>query len=154
MTGISDFLVVHERGHLENEGPEKSGKGYCGLSVRGQEECKKSTFLEQKGWLSSQKVVFDSVLTPFSDLFNSEKLEKAGTVDFKKHPVRKLGTRFRRGRPNVLGRFGFPGARNPIICSISRSGKFFPAIFPGLSRNFPWEPPNRPRKQPQPSRVF
>ena len=34
------------------------------------------------------------------------------------------------------------------------SGNFFPAIFPGLSRSFPREPPNRSRKQPQPSRVF
>ena len=50
---------------------------------------------------------------------------------------------------------GLPfGARNPGICSISRSGKIFPAIFPGLSQSFPREPPNRPRKQPQPSRVF
>ena len=84
----------------------------------------------------------------------SEKLEKAGTVDFKKHPARKVGTRSGQGRPKVPGRFAFPGARNPRICSISRSGKNFPAIFPGLSRSFPGEPPNRPRKQPQPSRVF
>ena len=81
-------------------------------------------------------------------------LEKAGTVDFKKHPARKVGTRSRQCRPKVPGRFAFPGARNPRICSISRSGKIFPAIFPGLSRSFPGEPPNRPRKQPQPSRVF
>ena len=32
--------------------------------------------------------------------------------------------------------------------------EFFPAIFPVLSRSFPREPPNRPQKQPQPSRVF
>ena len=86
--------------------------------------------------------------------FTSEKLEKAGTVDFKKHPARKVGTRFRQCGPKVPGRFAFPGARNPRICSISRFGKIFPAIFPGLSRSFPREPPNRPRKQPQPSRVF
>ena len=45
-------------------------------------------------------------------------------------------------------------ARNPRICSISRFGKNFPAIFPRLFRSFPGEPLNRPRKQPQPSRVF
>ena len=56
--------------------------------------------------------------------------------------------------PNVCDRFAFPGARNPRICSISRSGKNFPAIFPALSWSFPRESPNRPRKQPQPSRVF
>ena len=84
----------------------------------------------------------------------SEKLEKAGTVDFKKHPARNVGTRSRQSRPKFPGRFAFPGARSPRICSISRFGKIFPAIFPGLSRSFPGEPPNRPRKQPQPSRVF
>ena len=84
----------------------------------------------------------------------SEKLEKAGIVDFKKHPARKVGTRSRQCRPKVTGRFAVPGARNPRICSISRFRKIFPAIFPGLSRSFPGEPPNRPRKQPQPSRVF
>ena len=68
--------------------------------------------------------------------FNSEKLEKAGTVDFKKHPARKVGTRSRQCGPKVPGRFSFPGARKPIICSISRFRNIFPAIFPGLSRSF------------------
>ena len=86
--------------------------------------------------------------------FHSEKLEKAGTVDFRKHPARKVGTRSRQCGPKVPGRFAFPGARNPGICSTSRFGKHFPAIFPGLSRSFPGEPSDRPRKQPQPSRVF
>ena len=84
----------------------------------------------------------------------SEKLEKAGTVDFKKHPARKVGTRSRQCGPKVPGRFAFPGARNPSICSIWRFGKIFPAILPEFSWSFPQEPPNRPRKQPQPSRVF
>ena len=85
---------------------------------------------------------------------HSEKLEKAGTVDFKKHPARKVGTRSRECGPKVPGRLAFPGDPNPRIYSISRFGKNFPAIFPGLSRSFPGEPPNGPRKQPQPSRVF
>ena len=34
------------------------------------------------------------------------------------------------------------------------SGKNLPAIFPGLSRSFLRERPNRPRKQPQPPRVL
>ena len=84
----------------------------------------------------------------------SEELEKAGTVDFKKHPARKVGTRSRQCGNKVPSRFAFPGARNPSICSIWRFGKNFPAIFPEFSRNFPPELPQRPRKQPQPSRVF
>ena len=82
------------------------------------------------------------------------KLEKAGTVDFKKHPARKVGKRSRQCRPKVPGRFAFPGAPNPRIYSISRSQKNFPAIFPELSCSFPCEPPNHSRKQPQTSRVF
>ena len=84
--------------------------------------------------------------------FSSEKLEKAGTVDFKKHPARKVGTRSRQCGPKVPGRFAFPGARNPRICSIWRFGKIFPAIFPEFSRNFPPELPQRPQKQPQPAK--
>ena len=64
----------------------------------------------------------------------SEKLEKAGTVDFKKHPARKVGTRSRQYGPKVSGRFAFPGARNPENCSISRSWKKF---FQQFSRSFP-----------------
>ena len=65
-----------------------------------------------------------------------------------------MGTRSGQCGPKVPGRLAFPGVPNPRIYSISRFGKMFPAIFPGLSRSFPGEPPNRPRKQPQPSRVF
>ena len=90
----------------------------------------------------------------YSERQISEKLEKVGTVDFKRHTTQKVGTRFRQCRPKVPGRFAFPGARSPRIYSTSRSRKHFPAISPGLSRSFPREPPNRPRKQPQPSRVF
>ena len=39
-----------------------------------------------------------------------KKLEKAGTVDFKKHPAWKVGTRSRQCGPKVAGRFAFPGA--------------------------------------------
>ena len=42
--------------------------------------------------------------------FFSEKLEKAGTVDLKKHPARKVGTRSRQCQPKVPGRFAFPGS--------------------------------------------
>ena len=49
----------------------------------------------------------------------SEEREKAGTVDFKKHPARKVGTRSRQCGQKVPGRFAFPGARNPRIRSIS-----------------------------------
>ena len=45
--------------------------------------------------------------------------------------------------PRVPGRFAFPGARNPRICSVSRCRKIFPAIFSGLSRSFPEEPPGQ-----------
>ena len=93
-------------------------------------------------------------LSPLKHEKNSEKLEKAGTVDFKKHPARKVGTRSRECRPKVPGRFAFPSARNPRSCSIWQFGTFFLAILPGLPRNFPPELPHRPRKQPQPSRVF
>ena len=72
---------------------------------------------------------------------SSEKLEKAGTVDFKKHPARKVGTRSRQCRPKVPGRFAFPDAQNPRICSISRCGNIFPAIFPEFSRRTPEQTP-------------
>ena len=36
-----------------------------------------------------------------------------------------MQTRSREGRPKVPGRFVFPGARNPRVCSISRFGKIF-----------------------------
>ena len=74
----------------------------------------------------------------------SEKLEKAGTVDFKKHPARparELGTRSWQCGPMVPGRFAFPGAPNPRICSISRFGKIFPAIFPEFSSRTPEQTP-------------
>ena len=88
-------------------------------------------------------------------VFYSERLEKAGTVHFRKHPARKVGARSQQCGPKVPGRFAFPGARNPRIFSISRFRNIFcQQFFPGLSRSFPQEPLIRPRKQPQPSRVF
>ena len=77
--------------------------------------------------------------------FYSEKLEKAGTVDFKKHPARKVGTRSRQCGPKVSGRFAFPGARNPRICQhFAIREKFssnFPAVFPELSCRTPAQTP-------------
>ena len=73
-------------------------------------------------------------------------VEKAGTVNFRKHPARKVQTRSRQCRPKVPGRFAFPSARNPRICSISRSGKKcfssnFPGTFPEFSRRTPEQTP-------------
>ena len=79
--------------------------------------------------------------------FSSEKLEKAGTVDFKKIPHRRSAQGLVQCGPNVSGRFAFPGARNHRIYSISRFGKNFPAIFLEFSRNFPPELPQRPQKR-------
>ena len=73
----------------------------------------------------------------------SEKPEKAGTVDLKKHPARKVGTRSRQCRPKVPGRFAFPGARNPRICCISRFGKIFSSNFPGTFPEFSWRAPEQ-----------
>ena len=84
----------------------------------------------------------------------SEKTREGWNCRFQKHPARKVGTRSRECRPKVPHRFAFPGARNPRICSIWQFGKIIPAIFPGLSRNFPPERPSGSQKQPQPSRVF
>ena len=74
----------------------------------------------------------------------SEKLEKAGTVDFEKHPARKVGTRPRQCGPKVPGRFAFPSARNPRICSIWRFGK----LFQQFSRTFPGTFLQNSRKDP------
>ena len=110
------------------------------------------TCLLIKKFLENPVTSFNKEVRP--SFLSRKNLEKAGNVDCRKHPARKVGTRSRQCRPKVPSRFGFPGAPNPRICSFSRFGKIFPAIFPGLSRSFPREPPNRPRKQPQPSRVF
>ena len=118
-------------------------------------------FLEKRGGLVPEYVFIFPERTPYAigsaivslylaqsrihvqvgSLNRSEKLEKAGTVDFEKHPARKVGTRPRQCGPKVPGRFAFPGARNPRICSISRFGKNFPAIFPGLSSRTPEQTP-------------
>ena len=72
------------------------------------------------------------------------KLEEAGTVDFKKRPARRVGTRSRQCRAKVPGRFAFPGARNPRICSTLGLRKYFPASF----RDFPGFFLGRPRTEP------
>ena len=74
---------------------------------------KENTHIHQRSF----KVVGD----PFAQywcldfgLLKSEKLEKAGTVDFKKHPAQKVGTRSRQCGPKVPGRFAFPGDRGNL----------------------------------------
>ena len=49
----------------------------------------------------------------------SEKLEKAGTVDFKKHPAWKVGAVQAVSTQGSRQVFAFPGARNPRMCSMS-----------------------------------
>ena len=61
------------------------------------------------------KVKHSKALTAIRTVFFSEKLGRAGTVDFKKHSARKVGTRSRQRRSKVPGGFSFPGARNPRI---------------------------------------
>ena len=46
----------------------------------------------------------------------------------KNTPHRRWGQGPGQRRPKVPGRFAFPGAQNPRICSISRFGKIFPMI--------------------------
>ena len=91
-----------------------------------------------KGVLSASPVTMHPVCTLLIFFWcgRLEKLEKAGTVDFKKHPARQVGTRSRQCGPKVPGRFAFPGARNPRICSISRFGKFFSSNFPAIFLEF------------------
>ena len=79
-------------------------------------------------------------------------LEKAGTVDFKKHPARKGGTlTSRQCRPEVPVRCAFPGAPNPGICSISRFGKIFSSNFPGT---FPEVSSRTPKQTPETATAF
>ena len=85
---------------------------------------------------------------------HSEQLEKAGTVDFRKHPARKVGTRSRQCQPKVPGRFAFAVPEVLEFVAFRDSGIIYPAALPGLSQRCPREPPNRPWKQPQPFRVF
>ena len=129
-------------------------------SVDGQGFCKVRGYLFLQSMVKKVVTHF-TIAFPFSlaekMLCFLRKLRKAGTVDFEKHPARKVGTTCQglvQCGPNVSGRFAFPGARNHRIYSISRFGKIFPDIFPEFSRNFPPELPQRPQKQPQPSRVF
>ena len=77
-----------------------------------------------------------SQLRPF--LFQKN-LEKAGTVDFKKHPARKVGTRSWQCGRKVPGRFPFPGARNPRFVAFRDSGNFFQQS----SRDFPLRTPEQ-----------
>ena len=86
-------------------------------------------------------------------LLVQQSIEKAGTVHFKKHPAQKVRTRSRQCWPKVPAGWPFPVPEIPEFVAFRDSGKIS-SNFSGTSRSFPQEPPNRPRKQPQPSRVF
>ena len=75
----------------------------------------------------------------------SEKLEKVGTVDFKKHPARKVGTRSQQCGPKVPGRFAFPVPEILVFAAFGDSGK----IFQQFSRNFPGTFLQNSRKDPR-----
>ena len=68
---------------------------------------------------------------------NSERLEKAGTVDFKEHPAQKVGSRFREGSRQVyLSRC--PKSQNLKHLAIREDvSSNFPAIFPEFSSGTP-----------------
>ena len=84
----------------------------------------------------------------------SEKLEKAVTVENKNTPHGRLG----QGPGSVGPRFaaGLPFLRAQILefKAFRDSGKIFQHLSRIFPANFPREPMNRSRKQPQPSRVF
>ena len=68
-----------------------------------------------------------SVSTPhrrYLEEWKSQKNSRRLELSISKTPCTEGGTRSRQCRPKVPGRFAFPGARNPRIYSISRSGKF------------------------------
>ena len=87
----------------------------------------------------------------FKNQKNSRRLELSIS---KNSPPGRWGQGPGQCRPKVPGRFAFPSARDPRICSISRFGKIIPAVFPGLSRSFSREPPNASHKQAKPLSSF
>ena len=80
------------------------------------------------------------ILRDLESLFQSEKLEKAATVDLEEHP-------------HTEGRHKVQGSVDPMFAAVFRNSGTFLQQF---SRNFPrvFQLPHRPQKQPQPSRVF
>ena len=66
---------------------------------------------------------------------NSRRLEFHGTVDFKKHPARKVGTRSWQCGPKVPGRFAFLVPEILEFVAFRDSGKFFQQ-FSGTFREF------------------
>ena len=56
-----------------------------------------------------------TLLRHLPSIDSSEKLEKAVTVDFEKHPARRLGQRPGQCRPKVRGQFAFSCAQNRIL---------------------------------------
>ena len=84
------------------------------------------------------------LLNPYYRLHGIRKTREGWNCGLqKKNTSRKVGTRSRQCRPEVPGRFAFPGARNPRICSISRFVKarflqcgFWAAKLPNSDLNF------------------
>ena len=77
---------------------------------------------------------------------SSEKLEKAGTVDFKKHPARKVGTRI----PAV---WTFPAPEILEFVAFRNSEKIFSSCFPGKG-TFPEFSSRTPAQTPETATAF
>ena len=85
---------------------------------------------------------FADFLAGFFFFFSSFLWEKCPEKSSRKIPGKILQNLYNKNPPTHFCRL--PRARNPKICSISRFGKNFPAIFLGLSRTFPGKPQTDP----------
>ena len=72
---------------------------------------------------------------------NVRKTREGWNCEFQKTPHTEGGDKVPAVWTEGSRRVAFPGARNPRICSISRFGKIFPAIFPGFSSRTPEQTP-------------
>ena len=90
----------------------------------------------------------------FSEYQRVRKAREGWNCRFQKTPRTEGGDKAQAGSTQGSRQVCLSRCLNPRICSISRFGKNFPAIFLGLCRSFPRAPPNKPRKQPQTFRVF